>query len=80
MPRLVLSPRIPYSLLSARPRPQWPSSSTSSTRHFHASAARRDNAELQNHYETLELPFTASAADIKRYQPLRPIPTLPHPH
>ncbi|GME63749.1 Heat shock protein DNAJ [Neofusicoccum parvum] len=61
MPRLALSPRNSHPLLAARRHQQW-----TATRQFHASPARRDNAEMQNHYEALELPFTASAADIKR--------------
>ncbi|OJD28795.1 uncharacterized protein BKCO1_1110006 [Diplodia corticola] len=63
MPRLVLSPRNPHQLLAAHRRQQC--SSRSGARQFHASI-RRDNAEAQNHYDALELPFTASAADIKR--------------
>ncbi|OMP83646.1 Chaperone protein DnaJ [Diplodia seriata] len=61
MPRLALSPRNPHQLLAARRRQQC----SSGTRQFHASA-RHGNAEAQNHYEALELPFSASAADIKR--------------
>ncbi|KAK0654102.1 Chaperone protein DnaJ [Lasiodiplodia hormozganensis] len=64
MPRLALSPRTPHQLLAARRRQQC--SNTTSTRQFHASTCQHNNAEAQSHYEALELPFTASAAEIKR--------------
>ncbi|KAH7043880.1 hypothetical protein B0J12DRAFT_604532 [Macrophomina phaseolina] len=63
MLRLSLSSRNPIPLFAVHQRPQ----QQCSTRQFHASAARRDSAEPQkDHYETLELPYTASATEIKR--------------
>lgn len=64
MPRLAFSLRNNNPLLAAPRRQQ---QCSHSTRQFHASSVRRDSAEAQkDHYEALELPYTASAAEIKR--------------
>ncbi|KAF4314597.1 Heat shock protein DnaJ [Botryosphaeria dothidea] len=64
MPRLAFSLRNNNPLLAAPRRQQ---QCSHGTRQFHASSVRRDSAEAQkDHYEALELPYTASAAEIKR--------------
>lgn len=42
-------------------------------RHFHLSSSRQDDAGLQNHYATLDLPTDAAPGEIKKSVPAHPI-------